>query len=190
MDNLGYRSLTQPDYYNGGSQRPVLPRAEASRAGPDPRYPGVAGLMEDGRGMTDYRSKCEENIPAGSQFATKRWMQTNAGKIMEASIVTQMRQNGAFAGVRLDLEPRAAQEIRCDAYGCRAVGGSETGIGMERLEGCPPLFGTFEVGVASGGPTSSAPIMTQRQEGGRNSRRGGGSGQPVPVEDALPWDRR
>lgn len=183
------REITLPNYYANQS-RPVLPRAEASRAGPDARYGGVAGLMEDGRGVTDYRSKCEANVPAGSQFATKRWMQANAGKIMEASIVSQMQQNGAFLGVRMDLEPRAAQEVRCDPYGCRTVGGSETGIGMERLEGCPPLFGTFEPAVGSGGPQLlRGRLLTRVQEGGRNSIRGG-AGQPVPVDDRLPWEPR
>jgi len=145
--------------------------------------------MEDARGLTDYRSQCEENIPAGRQYATKHWLQANGGRLMNMSRAIQAQRTGANHGVRMDLEPRAAQEVKCTPYGCRTVGGAaDTGIGMERLEGCPELFGTFEPPEGTNGPRFLGPTLTTKFEGGRNSSRGGSVRYAVPVEDRLPWE--
>lgn len=185
MDSYGFRNITSPSYYQ--HIQTVIPRPGSSRPGPDPRYKDQAGRMEDGRGITDYRSRCEENIPAGNQYATKRWMQTNAKTIINTSRLIQMQQTGAYQGVRMDLEPRAAQEVTCTAYGCKAVTGAyDTGIGMERLESVPHLFGTFEPPLGANGPRLTQPTLTTKYEGGRNTPRGGSSRNAVGVDDPLP----
>ena len=185
MDRNGFDQRSYPKQYGAVK----APRTDSSKPAPDPRYQGSAGRMEDGRGLTDYRSQCEENIPAGSQFATKHWLQNNADSIMSLSRDMQMQRTGAVYGVRMDLEPRAAQEIKCDAYGCWNVDGSETGIGLERLEGVPPLFGTFEPGIGANGPRFTQPKLTKKFEGGRNSTRGGSTRNAVGIDDKLPWEK-
>jgi hypothetical protein len=190
MDSLGFRILTQPALYSSvASATPVQPRPDASRPGSDNRYDFETGKMEDARGVTDYRPQCEENIPAGSQFATKHWLQNNGEAIMKKSRSIQIQRTGAYYGARMDLEPRAAQEVVCTPYGCKAVSGAyDTGIGMERLEGCPHLFGTFDPAPGANGPPLTAAVLTTKFEGGRNSSRGGSVRNTVGVNDRLPWE--
>ena len=85
MDSEGYRKpqspwfFTQPDTYAVDQQarRATVPKVNTEPTR-DSRYPGWAATMSDGRLVTDYRSRCEVNIPTGMQFATKKFLQKNA----------------------------------------------------------------------------------------------------------------
>ncbi len=65
---------------------------------PDNRYPAYAALMSDGRLVTDYRSKCEKNVPVGKQFATHQFLVHNAESLIAESRRRQALWNGAVLG--------------------------------------------------------------------------------------------
>jgi hypothetical protein len=142
---------------------------------PDSRYPAYAALMSDGRLVTDYRSKCEKNVPVGKQFATHQFMVANAEMLMAESRRRQALWNGAVFGLSA-TQPPAAVVQSCTADECtfRATG-DKFGIGLERQsEGVPALFGTFEVEPTAAETSRDARnvALTTRFEGGRNSMRG------------------
>ncbi len=156
---------------------------------PDSRYPAYAALMSDGRLVTDYRSKCEKNVPVGKQFATHQFMVNNADALMEESRRRQALWNGAVFGLA-STQPPAAVVQSCTADKCSFIATNDKfGIGLERQsEGVPALFGTFEVD-----PTATETArdvrrvaLTTRFEGGRNSMRGA---QGPPVDSSKPPSR-
>jgi len=137
----------------------------------DTRYPGWAARMDDGRLVTDYRSKCQLNIPTGMQYASRQFMQKNA-----ESLITQARKRQADSvGARLAYNSStvmpAAVNMFCDIGQCYFKEGHPKGIGLERNDTMPELFGTFSEKYPSVG-TPAQPSLTQREEGGRNTRRG------------------
>ena len=149
--------------------------ANMFEAAPDNRYPAYAALMSDARLVTDYRSKCEKNIPVGKQFATHQFMVNNADMLMDESRKRQAIWNGAVFGLAA-TQPPAAVIQRCTVDNATFTPTNNVmGIGIERQsEGVPYLFGTFEVE-----PTASELMrdkrivsLTTRYEGGRNSIRG------------------
>jgi hypothetical protein len=145
----------------------------------DNRYPGWAAPMNDGRLVTDYRSRCEVKIPAGSQFATRLFMQRNADSIMNQSRKRQVINTGAGLSYDGTTEMPAAEYIKCNTAECkiRSVASAQ-GVGTVRLEGVPPLFGTF----SAKSPSILNPAkhtLTQFQEGGRNSVRGSFGRKPT-----------
>jgi hypothetical protein len=158
-------------------------------AAPDNRYPAYAALMSDARLVTDYRSKCEKNVPVGKQFATHQFMVNNADSIIDESRRRQAIWNGAVFGLAA-TQPPAADIQSCTADGCKVrATDAKHGLGLERQsEGVPMLFGTFEVE-----PTLVEQLQDTRRvglttcfEGGRNSFRGVQS--PV-VDSSLPPNR-
>lgn len=153
---------------------------------PDSRYPAYAALMSDGRLVTDYRSKCEKNVPVGKQFATHQFMVANAETLMAESRRRQALWNGAVFGLSA-TQPPAAVVQRCTADECTfRTTGDKFGIGLERQsEGVPELFGTFEVEptAAETGRDARNVALTTRFEGGRNSMRGA---QGPPTDSAKP----
>ena len=139
----------------------------------DNRYPGWAAHMNDGRLVTDYRSKCEVKVPTGSQFATRLFMQRNAESIMSQSRKRQAINTGAGLSYDVSTEMPAAEYVKCHTDGCKfSTAFTESpGVGTVRVEGVPPLFGTFSEKMTS----IIHPIkhtLTQVQEGGRNTVRG------------------
>ena len=149
--------------------------AKTYEAAPDNRYPAYAALMSDGRLVTDYRSKCEMNVPVGKQFATHQFMVNNAEQMMVESRRRQAIWNGALFGLAA-TQPAPADVQTCTADGCTVKRtAAKHGLGLERRsEGVPVLFGTFEVD-----PTLTEQLadtrhvgLTTRFEGGRNSFRG------------------
>ncbi len=140
---------------------------------PDNRYPAYAALMSDGRLVTDYRSKCEKNVPVGKQFATHQFLVHNAETMIAESRRRQALWNGAVFGMAA-TEPRPAVIQNCDADRCTIEPtGDFFGLGIERAEPVPELFGTFTVD-----PTSKETAkdkrrvaVTTRYEGGRNTPR-------------------
>lgn len=141
---------------------------------PDNRYPAYAALMSDGRLVTDYRSKCERNVPVGKQFATHQFLQHNAEALIAESRKRQAVWNGAVFGMAA-TEPRPTLVQSCDADRCTIQPtGDFFGVGIERAsEPVPELFGTFQVE-----PTGKEIAKDKRRvgvttkfEGGRNTPR-------------------
>jgi hypothetical protein len=149
---------------NEAPVKKVLPAA-------DNRYPGWAAQMSDARVTTDYRPNCSKNIPTGQQFVTRGWMQRNADELMELSRNRQAETVGAGRSYDSRIEAAPAAYVKCDLNGCEFSVANPGGIGVERKEYVPPLFGTF----AGSEPHSSVrddPMLTEIYEGGRNTVRG------------------
>ena len=143
----------------------------------DNRYPGWAAHMNDGRLVTDYRSRCEVKVPTGSQFATRLFMQRNANSIISQSRKRQVANTGAGLSYDGATEMPAAEYVRCSTSECKFSAafshsvGDPNGVGTVRVEGVPALFGTFSEKSASI-LNPAKPLFTQVQEGGRNTVRG------------------
>jgi hypothetical protein len=178
VDNQNFRLPTAPNFY-AGPPRPFVspftrqppPATPYVGSIPDPRFPQWASKMSDGRLVTDYRPKCARNIPTGTQFATRQWMQHNADSIVHASRQRQTQRTGAGTAFDMSVVPKAAAVVKCTPFSCGVIPGSRDGIGMEREEGCPDLFGTFAESRLTAAPQPAK--YTQRYEGGRNTPRGG-----------------
>jgi hypothetical protein len=180
MDTKLFRLPTEPSLYGSIPTR-VAEQATMSRltpkdvyaAGPAPdsRFPGWAGPMEDGRLVTDYRTHCSENIPAGQQFAVHQWMQRNAESILEISRTRQAKQAGALQPFDSTVVPPPQSIVHCNPAGC-AVQFTHlpSGFGQERQEIVPELFGTFAYQKTE--ERQPLPPITRTSEGGRNSLRG------------------
>ena len=141
----------------------------------DNRYPGWAAPMSDGRLVTDYRPRCELKVPAGSQFATRLFMQRNADSIMSQSRKRQAINTGAGLSYDGTTEMPPAEYVKCSTSECKIRSAFANpvaeGVGIVRVEGVPHLFGTFSAKSASIlNPAKHS--LTQIQEGGRNSVRG------------------
>jgi hypothetical protein len=128
--------------------------------------------MADGRLVTDYRPHCNENIPAGKQFATKEWIQTNTDDIIAISRMRQAEVTGAIYAFDSTVEAPPQSLVKCDKVECTFMPADTiNGIGVERVyDRSPDLFGTFQV------PKRRAPAahvgLNPKFEGGRNSWRG------------------
>ena len=172
MDIHGFREAQSPWFFTQPSEYLVETRVKAgtklnkqSRPTPDNRYPGWAAPMEDGRLATDYRSQCEANMPTGTQYATRRFMQKNADSIIDLS-----RSRQAMAGFISYKDVPANQYVSCDPYECRITPGYANGVGTERIESVPELFGTFGTFSSFAAfPGKSTPKLTSNYEGGRNT---------------------
>jgi hypothetical protein len=181
MDSKLFVLPTEPNYYSNTPGPRVAKAAAITGAfpegqyyvgpAPDSRFSGWAAPLEDGRLVTDYRAHCERNIPAGKQFATHQWIQRNADEIIELSRQRQSEAAGANRGFDNTIVPAAENIVTCDTFAC---GYSQTmiqgGIGTERREPVPELFGTFNTDVTQ--RTQPLPPITRMFEGGRNSLRG------------------
>ena len=179
MDAKLFRLPTSPNYYKPiQSNTPVDVREVAKRQqipAPDPRFPGWAGQMEDGRLVTNYDPHCASNIPAGRQFPTKEWMQKNAEDIIMVSRKRSAEITGAIFPFDESVVPPPAMKVKCKPSGCTRVATEAVGgIGMER-EGAdaPDLFGTYDpTGFLPAKAHPARTALTTRYEGGRNSLRG------------------
>jgi hypothetical protein len=176
MDSKFFRKTTEPNYY--GKSVMETPRQQpANRSSlptADSRFPGyAAAYMEDGRVVTDYRPRCNQNVPAGSQYATKEWMVHNADSIIDVSRRRQATYTGAIYGTDSTVVPPVEAGVQCSPVGCEYIEGQgrEGGIGIERVDIAPDLFGTFTYNSFSRPPKAKTGLTTQF-EGGRNSMRG------------------
>jgi hypothetical protein len=178
MDVNGFREAQSPFFFTQPPTFLVEARANAvalpkknTLPTPDNRFPTWAAPMEDGRISTDYRSRCEVNIPTGQQYATRQFMQANGEAIMHKSRQRQAESSGAGNSYDGSTEARPLAYVQCDTVNCGYVAADPLGIGIERKEGCPELFGTFAPSrPAWTKPT--APPLTHVYEGGRNTPRG------------------
>lgn len=178
MDSKLFRLPTHPNFYATiATANPFdlqLKQKHSQVAAPDPRYPGWAGQMADGRLVTSYQNHCSRNIPTGQQFATKEWMTKNATKLINLNRERYAETTGAGYKFDASVVPPPAVTVACATYGCKMRETDQpAGIGMER-EGCsaPPLFGTWEPTTFFGAPAAQVGL-TRRYEGGRNTPRGG-----------------
>lgn len=183
MDSRLFVLPTEPDYYSKTPGPRVAKSAAITGAfpegqyyigpAPDARFPGWAAPLEDGRLVTDYRPHCNRNIPAGKQFATHQWIQRNADEIISLSRERQSEAAGANRGFDNTIVPPAENIVQCGVYECGYYQTSQKyGIGTERREPVPDLFGTFNTDVQQ--VTQRLPAITRDFEGGRNSLRGRG----------------
>lgn len=143
----------------------------------DSRYPALSAVMSDARQFTDYRTHCSANIAPEAQYKTKQWMIDNANKLMETSRFRQAERLGATDAVSQITGPGAALVQHCTVDNCTIEStGDLRGIGIERAntwaEHYIPLFGTFSYSPVNARAVFDAPLLTVKQEGGRNSIRG------------------
>lgn len=170
MDANLFRLPTSPNLYAG--KRISKPSVSAGFPTEDSRFPGWAAPTQDGRLVTDYRSRRETNIPVESQEKSRIWIQQNAEEIIRLSRERLAERSGMIYGVDNSIVPPPATIVNCSGAGCERVPAVADGIGMERADSkAPHLFGTYEIHR----PlifTRPQVDVTNRYEGGRNTRRG------------------
>jgi hypothetical protein len=178
MDVNGFRDPQSPWLFANTNSRIIESRVKANEAPsrdtyptPDNRFPSWAAPMSDGRIATDYRPKCSKNIPAGQQFATRGWMQRNADELMMLSRKRQAELAGAGQSYDPRIEAPPTAYVKCDAVECGYTEVNPRGIGVERNEHVPDLFGTYAASSSYWGKQDK-PTMTMIEEGGRNTVRG------------------
>jgi hypothetical protein len=175
MDSELFRLPTKPNLYAGAiGAKPVNVDARYSQVPtPNARFPGWAAPMDDARATTDYRPHCSMNVPAGSQFITKAWVQHNSEKLIDVSRYRFAELTGAVYGLDPTVIPPAASYVSCTESECtRTNVVNPMAIGVERLGAdAPPLFGTFQIQSKTAAPKPNVGL-TSSYEGGRNSLRG------------------
>ena len=177
MDLDGFREAQSPFFFNqpptwlveNSVKKRVIPQ-KYTYPTPDNRYPGWAAQMSDGRMGTDYRNHCSQNFPVGTQNASRQFLQKNAESIIQTSRQRVADQAGAGMAYDSSTVVPAEKIVRCDAEKCVQSKYVEGGIGVERQENVPELFGTFAYSRASV-QRPAEPLLTTRYEGGRNSIR-------------------
>ena len=175
MDSKHFRKVSQPNVYSSYDKVTVDEKQyikshfpQAADFTPDNRYVGWSAIMADGRLTTDYYDHCSKNIPVGKQFPTKHWLQNNASQLIDYN------RNHSFPTTKsLDKSviPPPSQLLKVTKYGSSLENTNLTlGLGVEREDTTPDLFGTFSPQVFEDKPQNE--MLTQRFEGGRNTPRG------------------
>lgn len=149
MDSKGFRIRSEPDLVVQPGRTIVNQETtrefEATKTvpAPDSRFRAYAAPMADGRLVTDYRDKCVTRAPPGTQFAVKEWTVKNTDEIIRLSRDRQVQSTGqAMGSAPTELPPAVLQ--KCSPTGCDIYGSGYTGgLGIERTDKAPPLFGTF-----------------------------------------------
>jgi len=148
MDSKGFRIndysqvIHQPSWSQISQETSRETEATKTIPAPSSRYSAYAAPMEDGRLVTDYRQACVTRAPPGTQFAVKQWMIHNTDEVVNISRMRQVQNTGQALGTaKTELSPAAYQQ--CSTERCRFYKGSPDGIGLERIDPTPSLFGTF-----------------------------------------------
>ena len=180
MDSQNFRKPTSPNLFPGVNNPKVATKAMNRMEAPlkgtypidDPRYPGYASMMEDGRLVTDYKSHCASYGGVHPRYgnSVRGFLQHNADAIAQISRKRQADRVGAqFYMADTVLEPRMIQ--KCDEYECVISRNSDPdSVGLNRSEPVPELFGTFS-SPKSSKQRSNIPLTT-KYEGGRNTPHG------------------
>lgn len=180
MDSQGFRLRGYPDLVSQPSWNTI--QQETSREinatkpipAPDARYHGYSALMEDGHYITDYRPSCVSRAPPGTQFGVKQWTVNNASNIIQLTRSRLLQLTGHSLGL-INTEPDATKIQKCTTDRCSITRtNAKGGIGIERDEAVPELFGTFH-----GSPdamtrmrnTKSAKLTTKYEQGRNTSLR-------------------
>jgi hypothetical protein len=176
MDSKLFRITTEPNYYRSVQNTSPIVKTNTRNnilPAPDNRFAGWPGPMSDARLVTDYNNRCSKNIPVGKQYPTTLWMQRNGNSIIDYSRHATMVASGSIFPFDNSVVPPPESTLSCKRSGCiRTMTGFEGGIGVERSEGVPELFGTFS------SPTNYLKRQeehisgTTNYEAGRNSLRG------------------
>ncbi len=195
MDSRFFRKTTDPNFYENtpgnwsvrGTAYKTVVSERNTFPTPDPRFPGYAGMMEDGRLITDYRPQCNKNVPVGSQYAVKEWMQKNTPSIIDVSRTRQATMTGAIYQFDTTVVPPPVGTVQCTPTDCGYAEASPYGIGIERVDPAPEIFGTFTFPNRSAVPPSRTEL-TKTFEAGRNTPRGRefqslGNGPAFPARD-------
>jgi hypothetical protein len=173
MDSKMFRLPTSPNFYHSASTAAPVDIRQKSRTvpAPDSRFPGWPAPMSDARLVTDYMPHCSKNIPAGKQFPTKAWMQTNADEIIDFARKRSAETMGGMYTYDSSVVPNPLAVVKCTRSECsRKTTGAPGGIGVERLDSTPELFGTYSIQSMESPMSRTSYTMTA--EGGRNSKRG------------------
>jgi|UniRef100_A0A6C0K7H3 hypothetical protein len=183
MDPKLFRLPTLPNYYVQSELAPVKARDVAiaqTQPAPNNRFQGYPASMEDARLITDYEPRCANNIPAGQQFPTKRFMQHSGEELITMSRRLSAKRMGADFMFDRTVVPPLAEIVSCSRSACRRnqKGESESGanpyggapIGTGRHEAVPELFGTYTIPYTTPFPPKIQ--YTTQYQGGRNSLRG------------------
>jgi hypothetical protein len=149
MDGKGFRLKSEPELVVQPSRTIVnqetMREIEATKTvpAPDNRFRAYAAPMSDGRLVTDYRDKCVTRAPPGTQFAVKGWTVNHSEEIIDISRRRQVQATGQALGVAAtELPPATLQS--CDTNTCSITpSGYAGGVGIERTDKAPALFGTF-----------------------------------------------
>jgi hypothetical protein len=152
MDRKGFLLRSQPDLIFHPS--PTIVNQETTREinatktvpPTNSRYPGYAGIMEDGHFITDYRQACVGRAPPGTQYSVKEWTVSNSEEIIRISRNRQAQSTGqVFGTANTEIPPLEIQQCSTDSCSIRPTF-SQHGLGIERTDKAPALFGTFQVG--------------------------------------------
>ena len=178
MDINGFREPQSPWFFSQPPTQLVDIRNRELMTKPEPktlptqdsRYPGWAAHMNDGRLSTDYRTHCEVNIPTGSQYASRLFMQRNGESLIRQARRRQAESTGAGLAFDSTTLIQGAETVSCDVGKCVRRLVNPIGQGIERHEHVPELFGTFSESYASF-KKPAKPMITHVEEGGRNTRR-------------------
>jgi hypothetical protein len=150
MDKKGFRIRSEPELIYEPTrtivdqevQREI--NAEKTDPAPDARYYAYAAMMEDGRHVTDYRQACVSRAPPGTQFAVKQWTIHNTDELVNISRSRQAQTTGHVLGTaNTDIPPSILQSCTPDSCKIQSSG-YEYGVGIERNDRAPSLFGTFD----------------------------------------------
>lgn len=177
MDAKLFRLPTKPNFYASIATASPFDAQQRQKASTLPtqdiRFPGWAAPMSDGRLVTEYMNHCSKNIPVGHQFATREWMTKNADSIIAVGRQRFAEQTGATYGMDLSVVPPPESVINCTRAECHRVQTDlRGGIGVERADVAPELFGTWDPRNGLPAPAPRTAITT-KYEGGRNTPRGG-----------------
>ena len=150
MDRKGFRLKSEPDLVIQPPRtivnQEVTREIDATKTvpAPDSRFRAYAAPMADGRLVTDYRDKCVTRAPPGTQYSVKGWTVHNTDEIIQISRDRQVQNTGMALGTA-QTELPAAMYQQCTTTGCEIYGsGAYGGLGIERKEPVPELFGTFD----------------------------------------------
>jgi hypothetical protein len=187
--HTGFSKNTYPNLYHSPSvgteykavHRGIMQPSKDLVPARDNRYPAYYASMSDARLVTDYRSQCSKNITPHHQFYTKRWMIEHATDMMTESRRRQLEGSGASLPLA-NTTPPPAQRV----YLTRFTSDIEptylhNGIGIERVNTVPELFGTFQYDSTLSEIRKNRKNiqLNTKYEGGRNSIRGSNQTEKV-----------
>jgi hypothetical protein len=98
-------------------------------------------------------------------------MQANADQIMQLSRRRQAQDAGAGRSIDAYMMMPANGFVKCEPQGCSLKITNVNGVGIERNEPVPDLFGTFAESAFTYAPDRKV-LKTTFEEGGRNTVRG------------------
>ena len=183
MDRQGFRIASTPDLVRqppramvGQETRREINATKTTPA-PDSRFSGYAAPLDDGgRMITDWRDKCVTRAPPGQNFAVKQWTVHQASDIIRITHEREVQSTGHALGTANTILPPAVLQT-CDTTGCRIESTSyANGLGIERTDIAPPLFGTF------GFPPTPATLARNKNHIALNKTIGYGRNTPTRWE--------